>query len=653
MSGVLALFGAAAPRDAGVVDAMMARLATRGADRADVRRDPRVVVGACRFGWELAPGFSGDVLVVRHGAVTVAADATLYYLDELRAALRAAGGDSSGETPSALILAAYRAWGAACLDRLEGDFAFVLWDEARREGLCARSPDGKRPLFWARTADGVAVASTVGTLLAHPSVSAELDLGTIASHAAGMWQHDDGTSYVAVKSLPAGSAVAWTGGRPRTWRFWAPPEVRTSSRLRFDEAAEELQLLLRRAVRERLAPAGPSTVWMSGGWDSTAVYGAAQAERAARGDERAIVPVSISYPEGDPGREDELVRAIVDRWDGRVHWLDIADIPFVDRAAERAAHRDESLCHVYETWNRALARGTRAVGSRVAFDGNGGDQYFASSLVFLADLLRTGRWLELARQCRAFGVRSRASLVRWALIPAVPRLVLSAAGALRGRHYRRHLMPVVPSWFRADFLARTGIADREREYLDATTRFERGASETSFFLESPALPRSFGVLASLALDEGVEMRSPLSDPRVVRFAASRPWRERASMGETKRLLRASMRGLLPDHVLAPRRHRTGVTTKYAFDSMRHRFAAEFERAFAQPMLADLGIVDAVALRDAWRTFARTGWCRFPIELCATMHVELWLRARHGERAPSAILPSAPHDDLPALMAGTG
>ena len=651
MSGVLGVFGARAAADARAVAGMMTRLAARGADREAVHREPSAVLGVRRFAWELEPGFSGPALVAREGDACVAADATLYYVDELRAALRAAGVEPRGDTPSALILAAHRAWGARCLDRLEGDFAFVLWDGARGEGLCARSPDGKRPLFRARVGDGLAVASTVGALLAHPEVGEDLDLATIASHAAGMWQHNDDTSYLAIKSLAAGHALAWREGSVRSWRFWSPPETRATATRSFGEAAEELQSLLRRAARERMAPTGPSTVWMSGGWDSTAVYGAAQAERAARRDDRAIVPVSISYPEGDPGREDELVQAIVDRWDGRVHWIDIADIPFLDRPAERARERDESLSHVYETWNRALARGSRAVGSRVAFDGNGGDQYFACSPVFLADLLRSGRWIELARQCRAFGVRSRASFLRWAVLPAVPRLVLSAAGAVRGRPFGRHLMPVIPSWFRADFLERTGIVRREREYLDASSRFSRTEGETAFFLESPALPRSFSVLAELALYEGVEMRSPLSDARVVRFAASRPWRERASMGETKRLLRASMRGLLPDHVLAPRTHRTGVTTRYSYDSMRHRFPAHFERAFERPLLAELGIVDADALRESWRTFVRTGWCRSRIELCATLHVELWLRARlTGPSAPPASSPVALTFDSPAMTA---
>ena len=150
-------------------------------------------------------------------------------------------------------------------------------------------------------------------------------------------------------------------------------------------------------------------------------------------------PVSISYPEGDPGREDELIREIAARWNADVHWLDIQNIPFFDHPAERAAVRDEPFAHPFEMWHRSLARGTRATNSRVALEGVGGDQLFQVSEVYLADLLRTGRLTELAREWKTKGMTGSGfrNFFRWAIQPNLPRPALAA----RARAARRTAAP--------------------------------------------------------------------------------------------------------------------------------------------------------------------------------------------------------------------
>src|SRR5439155_3180180 len=147
---------------------------------------------------------------------------------------------------------------------------------------------------------------------------------------------------------------------------------------------------------------------------------------------QALRPVSISYPPGDPGREDALISAIAQQWNTPVHWLDIRDIPLVDHPAERAAARDEPFAQAYEIWNRALARGGRAIGARVAFDGNGGDHLFQTSPVFLADLLWRGRWFALTREWRASSLHGVREFLQWAVKPALGSRLLDIATILRG-----------------------------------------------------------------------------------------------------------------------------------------------------------------------------------------------------------------------------
>ena len=109
---------------------------------------------------------------------------------------------------------------------------------------------------------------------------------------------------------------------------------------------------------------------------------------------------------------------------------------------------------------------------------------------------------------------------------------------------------------------------------------------------------------------------------------SRPRAERVTARETKRLLRHAMRGILPDAFLAPRPHRTGITTQYMRDEIRGRARSLFDAAFERPLLEELGIVDGARLRDEWRRYAESGQ-HLGLRLYELLQVELWLRARQG------------------------
>jgi len=387
-------------------------------------------------------------------------------------------------------------------------------------------------------------------------------------------------------------------------------------------------------VEERLARQGPTTVWLSGGWDSTAVF--ASGERAlrdrARGDH--LRAISVSFPPGDPGREDELIEAVAQHWGSPVHWIDIGDVPLIDAPTERAARRGEPFAHAFEMMNRALARGSRETGTRVAFDGVGGDQLFQVSEVYFADLLRTGRWGELRREWRGKGLAGRGArtFFRWAVQPLLPAPALAVTALLRrGRPLRGYLERPLPPWINRRFAAAHGLLERERRGTPARRLGSRAAYETHWYLTHPYFPRAFAAVAGVALDEGVELRSPLYDRRVIELALTRPRHERSAGPETKRLLRRAMSGLLPPHVLAPRARRTGVTGGYFSRSLRRTHAAVIGDVFNSPMVLDeLGIVNARELRANWCNYLQQGGGALGVNLFLTFQTELWTRARVGD-----------------------
>lgn len=614
-----------------ILDDMLGAMRPRGGVHTDHWERDGANLCVSRQAWEAAAGVSGQVGVLEDDGLVVAADASLYYTDDLRRALAARDMRPRGRTPSHLILAAYRAWGDECTAHLEGDYAFAVWDPAARRLFCARDFSGKRTLFYAELDGAFIIASTVAGVLAHPRCPTDLDLTVIAQTAAVLALEPEGTCYRAVRALPDGCALTWRrGGARHLARFWHPPEVRAHGRLRFTDAAHVLRELLVSAAAQRTMSHEPTAVYLSGGWDSTAVFGAGHAALAERADVQAgaLLPVSVSYPPGDPGREDELIASVAEAWDVPVHWLDIREIPMFERDQERAAARGEPFAHPYEMWHRALARGCRAVGAHVALDGVGGDQLFQVSDVYLADLMMRGRWISLAREWRAKGLAGSGfrNFFRTAVQPALPPLALSAAARLRGgRPLVGYLERQIPEWIRPDFARTHALVERERAMSPRRNGQSCAAHETRWYLTYPYFARIFGCVAAINAEEEVELRSPLYDQRVIEFALSRPRAERSQGRETKRLLRRAMRGLLPDAVLAPRVSRTGVTSGYFDRAMRTGFGS-LSGVFDHPALEALGIIDAAALRRNVAAYQRHGESNLGVRLYFTLQAELWLRA---------------------------
>jgi asparagine synthase (glutamine-hydrolysing) len=414
-------------------------------------------------------------------------------------------------------------------------------------------------------------------------------------------------------------------------QFWRPPEEIVTRRQPLDDAAEELRALLADAVRERLATTGPTAISLSGGWDSSAVYGTAQSILREHGEDPHLVhPVSISYPEGDPGREDELIQSIVGHWGQQPDFIDIATIPLFDQAEVRAQRRDGPFAHAYEEWNRRLSRQAKAAGARVILDGVGGDQLFQVTDVYLADLFRTGRWLELAHQfrIRSGGNGSLRSFYRWAVRPVLPAPLVRGISALRRLPPPAHYLDREPPfWLRRKFLDAHQVLERDAAARPALPPHSAVLAESHAYLRFAFYPRIFGLLHEFASDEGIEVRSPLLDERVVRFAVQRPWSDRADGAETKLLLRRAMRGLLPEHVLAPRPHRTGITSAYFLRQMRAEGWGIAQRVLPDLRLADLGMIDASAFRRVWEHILQHDNDELAARAFFTLQAELWIRER--------------------------
>jgi asparagine synthase (glutamine-hydrolysing) len=600
---------------------MLAEMQRRASGAPEEFVSSGVRMAAARHEWEATvDGWSGPLIVMDDDWV-VAADATLYYVADLRRRLTVSPRSANtGE----LLLLALRQWGLRFARYVEGDYAIVAWERRSGRVLLARDFGGRRNLVYSLTGGSLVVASSPTAVICHPGVSAEYDQAFIAIAASGGLSHGPRTAYRRVAAVPGGSTLSIDGNRVTQIDRWMPPPIGSGWESEPSaKGAEELRALLVDATKERIAANGPTTVWMSGGWDSTAVFASGKSALAttdALG--RRLLPISVSLPSDDWGYEDDHIRATGDHWSVPIDWIEIDKIPLIADSERRARIRDDPMVQAFESMVRRLSKRSVELGSRVALDGFGGDHLFlVSGATVLADHLFHGRWSRLWEEWRIRGGGAR-QFVRDCVLPHLSPSSRRWIGSVRGRVLDGYWDRSIPSW----------INSTPEIAAELEPEFERlpgeGAAEFEFryMITNSVVPRAVAWNHALGLDEGIQVRGPLFDQRIVSFATKRPLSDRGSGGDTKRILRLAMRGLLPDSVLAPRGHKTGTTAGYLRRQLQRSLQSEVKLRFGagDSNLERMGILDRPAILAAAREYEQHGTHEVGAFLYLTLETERWL-----------------------------
>ena len=475
-------------------------------------------------------------MVARSDRTVVISDATLYGANALAAELTAFGLPPAGQSAASVILRAWERWGDDCASHLNGDFAFIVWDRVGRRAIFCRDPVGRRALY---------VRSGPGPSLAASSRSRSLALGieplappnlhVVAAAASALPGGALESGYSGIVPVPAGATMSWSPkfGLQLVTQ-WQPPPFQVRSEESMEEAAPRLRELLKQAVRERIA-GFPATVWLSGGADSTAVFAAAMAGRPLDDPTPPVRPISVSYPEGDTGREDEHILALAGMWQSEVSWIDSETVQLFEGAEDRAAVRDDPFAHTFGPMTSALARSTRAAGARMALDGYGGDALFEVIRGWVADLLMAGEFRAWWRALRPAGHETWQSVVRWGILPALPEWTWRFFDTLRSQPLDRPFEYAMVPWLTSRM--RNDLTELDWTGLDIRRRPGEGpaAFECRSGVIAPHFGRALAATRESTVPFGVEVRSPLMDRRIIALAASRPVAERATVGNGKRL----------------------------------------------------------------------------------------------------------------------
>ncbi|HEY5657316.1 MAG TPA: asparagine synthase (glutamine-hydrolyzing) [Myxococcota bacterium] len=532
---------------------MTQSLAHRGPDAGGTAVDPehavwlghrRLVVVDPKGGEQ--PMWSADRSVV------VTYNGEIYDAPELRKQLENRGRVfRSHHSDTEIVINGYLEWGPEFVERLNGMWAFALWDRNRRRLLLSRDRFGQKPLYWAQRPGLIAFASELSALAHHSQIDRAVSHTGLRKFFAYGWVPAPASMLEGVYKLPAGSnlLVELPDGTPRVRRWWefelAPePPGRPISAL-----AEELRERIDRAVARRLVADVPVGVFLSGGIDSSAVAHFA----AGRVEPGALRTFSVSFDEASFDESAHAERAA--QHVGSQHRCTPFTLQTARELLPAIADRldeplgDASLLPTYLLCGAARREVTVALG------GDGGDELFAGYDPFRA-LRLAGAYRRIAP--RPVHAALRLLVARLATSHRYMSLEFRLKRVLRGLDYGPALWnpvwlgPLEPREL-SEFLAEP--VDPEEVYAEAIDAWERCASPhpvdrtlqffTRLYLQDDILAK----VDRASMLNSLEVRSPFLDIELVDFVRRLPHRYKLRRGTTKFLLRRALRGLLPREIL--------------------------------------------------------------------------------------------------------
>jgi asparagine synthase (glutamine-hydrolysing) len=530
----------------------------RGPDAGDVYVSPPVALGHRRLsiidvktGRQPISNEDGTIWVVYNGEI--------YNYRELTGALEAKGHRFRTASDTEVIVHLYEELGERCVVELQGMFSFALWDGRRRVLFLARDRVGIKPLYYARTRDGLLFGSEVKALLAHGALQAATDEVALDAFLTHRFAPGDATLFRGIQKLrPGHYLVADATGRLRVTQYWDLAFSATARDGTLDDRARTLAALLTRTVRNHLISEVPIGVLLSGGIDSTAILSLAA--------ENTAPPVATFTIGFDPEHgEDEraYARLAAARFGTRHFETTISPKSFLATLPAYVWHMEEPVC---EPPGVALYLVSRLARQHVTvlLSGEGGDEAFAGY-----ENYRNLLWVDHAR--RLLGPFS------------MPASGLLAALSRRPRFRRMQpYAPLLAMPIARYYRSRTAFAPNahERLYTDdfrsAVTRHRLVASLADptgspareplnhmLYVDTKTwLPDDLLVKADkLTMANSIELRVPFLDHHVLEFAAALPVADKLRGWSAKRILKAAVRDRVPSAILA--RPKRGFPVPYA------------------------------------------------------------------------------------------
>jgi asparagine synthase (glutamine-hydrolysing) len=468
------------------------------------------------------------------GEFWITADVRLDCRADLEAMLDKVGRKVHRAAPdSEMILHAYAAWGERCVQRLRGDFAFAIWDARRKSLFCARDHFGVKPFYYAALGALFLFSNTLDCVRLHPDVSGELHDAAIADFLLfGLNCDVAASAFRDVRRLPPAHFLRASSEGVRIERYWSAP---TDGRIRYrraDEYVEHFQILLQKAVADRLRTSRIG-ILLSGGLDSSSLAATARQLSANSADPVDLRAYTVTHESALPDRDGNHARTIAEFLGMPIRCLPLGGLRPFERWDDPELRWPEP---VDDPFFAGLFDQFRAIAAdcRVVLNGEGSDNLMHFEMwPYARDLMRRREWRRLF-----------ADALQYLHVRPLPwQGVRRRLKRFLGKDPHKDAFP---RWFAPDFAARMDLEARWRDYgLPRVVPAHPVVPAAHASLSLPQWTQMFELADPGVTRCPVEVRYPFLDLRIVEYVLALPpfpW------AFEKTLLREAMAGHLPESV---------------------------------------------------------------------------------------------------------
>ncbi len=530
------------------VERMAKSLFHRGPDDGGVYVDGSVGMGFRRLSILDLSDAGHQPMVSQDGQFVLVFNGEIFNYIELRSELRQLGHQFRSSGDSEVLLAAYRQWGRDCLPKLNGMWAFVIYDRQHRRMFGSRDRFGVKPLYYSRSSTVIQFASEIKALRASGCHQGELNWRTSAKFLLeGRLDSQGETFYEGIQQISPGSGFELTlDGAWHEWSFWSldglPPTVS-------DNPAKTFADLFEDSVRIRMRSDVPVGVCLSGGLDSTAIICAAARQRGDRVGAKTESLQAFCYMAKEFD-ESKYIADTLTQTGAQLRQLETSAAELWNDLHKLLWFQDEPVHTMTAVVGYQLMRLAASQGIRVVLNGQGADETIGGYSSYFQDywvaLIRQGRmreaWQAVTSYTAAHGGSSRA------------RFTDSASRCLSWEMYRIDAYRV---WAQARRQARLRqnpwySTDLTKYFIneEMPPRTHTLSNSLKQSVVSDPLPLYLRIEDRNSMANSVEARLPFLDYRVVSFVSglSDEWKVRGPWN--KYVLREGMRGRIPESVRA-------------------------------------------------------------------------------------------------------
>jgi len=548
----------------------------------------------------VGPASERQPFVDERAEVGTVVNGEVYGYGSIRAALEAEGARFKTASDCEVILHSYLREGSAFVRRLNGEFAFVIWDARTQTLIAARDRWGVKPLFYRIDARETVLASEAKAILSL-TPRASWDVQSVFQQALAAMAPGR-TLFEGIRQLEPGHLLIIRDGQARLSRYWDIDYHSSSAPLHTESLVEELRFALREAVKERLQGDYPVAAYLSAGVDSCGI-----AALAAQYAPTRVDTFTVDFAGADS--EAQEARRCASQIGVHNHVLTVHQSDFADHFEDAVWHAETIGFNAVGVAKWLLSRFVRDHGYKAVLAGEGADELFAGYDFSLMDALDSSAPSQLVFARKLIYEADRVLSDRLGLpLHTYPMAAEHLPGRQEpflltswrcGRGVFRHLL----SEDLRERFVRDNPYEQFLEQIGADTLTGLSSVRKSLYLWQKSLFVS-QILTGERLDmaHGIESRFPYLDNRVVAIAEKAPDAALINTRQGKRLLREALRGIVPEWI--------GHRPKRPFQapplsrSTHHEFAQYMLDVLTSQALRDSNLLDPGAvgrLLEIWPT----------------------------------------------------